>query len=374
MAIKIDNLIGIDASRSSMKQKTGTEYYSYELIRNLVLLKDHKFVLYAKEPITYIEKKENVEIKVMKFPRLWSQIRLSWEMMNNAPTVLFEPAHTIPVIHPMNTVVTLHDVGFKYFPELYTPLERYYHDFSMRHSVKHAKKIIAISNATKNDLIKIYGADEKKIKVIYHGFDKQKYYQRPKSEDVAQDILKFAPYIFFIGRLEAKKNIKNMVRAFSILKKDKSIKHKLVLAGRPGYLYEEIKDEIDKLSPDVKKDVIELGYVEDERVGQLMRNASIFFFPSYFEGFGMPLVEAMACGVPIVASNTTSIPEILNGSGILCDPERVEQFAKEISKIIKDDTLRQGLIAKGLERSKNFDWTKCARETLELIDSTISSV
>ncbi len=371
MAIKINNLIGIDASRSSMKQKTGTEYYSYELIRNLVLNDSFAFRLYAKEPLDYIPNKKNVEVKVMRFPRLWSQIRLSSEMLSHPPAVLFEPAHTIPIIHPKNTVVTLHDVGFKYFPELYTPLERYYHDFSMRHSIKHATKIIAISNATKKDLIKIYNADEKKIRVIYHGFDKQKYYKQPKSEVVPGDILRLTPYIFFIGRLEAKKNVKNMIKAFGLLREDKTIKHKLVLAGRSGYLYEEIKNEIDKLPQEVKRDVIELGYVPDDKVGQLMRNAAIFFFPSYFEGFGMPLVEAMASGVPVVGSNTTSIPEIMDNAGILCDPESPEQFSIAISKIIKDDNLKQDLTNKGLLRSKNFDWTKCAKETLEVLSSLV---
>jgi len=371
MAIEVNNVIGIDASRSSMKQKTGTEYYSYELIRNLVLNEAVRFRLYAKEPLNYIESKKNVEVKVMKFPRLWSQIRLSSEMIAHPPAVLFEPAHTIPLIHPSKTVVTLHDVGFKYFPELYTPLERYYHDFSMRHSVKHATKIIAISNATKKDLIKIYNADEKKIKVIYHGFDREKYYKQSKSEVVPDDILKLTPYIFFIGRLEAKKNVKNMIKAFGLLRQDKTIKHKLVLAGRSGYLYEEIKNEIDKLPDEVKQDVVELGYVSDDKVGQLMRNASIFFFPSYFEGFGMPLVEAMASGVPVVGSNTTSIPEIMQNAGILCDPDSAEQFSSAISKIIKNDNLKQDLIDKGLLRSKDFDWTKCAKQTLDVITSLI---
>ena len=364
-------IIGVDASRSSVKQKTGTEYYSYELIKNLVKSNDHIFRLYSKEELKYIEKKTNIEFKVMRFPRLWSQIRLSAEMISNPPSVLFEPAHTIPLLHPKKTVVTLHDVGFRYFPELYTPLERYYHHIFMKFSVKHATKIIAISHATKNDLIKMYGADPKKIEVIYHGFDSEKYLPSSNLEGVSAKTKELGQYIFFIGRIEAKKNIKNMVRAYGILRENPKINHKLVLAGRGGYLYEEIKEEILNLPEKIRNDVVELGYVEDERVSELMRNASVFFFPSYFEGFGMPLVEAMASGVPVVASNTTSIPEIIQTAGLLSDPDDPKIFAQNLTKIILDKRMRENFIKLGLERARFFTWEKCAAETLSAIDSVL---
>ena len=361
-------VIGVDASRSSVVQKTGTEYYSYELIKNIVKNKAFNFRLYSKEKLQYISKQDNIEQKVMRFPKLWSQVRLSYEMLKNPPAVLFEPAHTIPVIHPKNTIVTLHDIGFKYFPELYTPLERYYHDFCMRYSVKHSTKIIAISQATKSDLIKTYHAQEDKIVVIYHGFDREKYHVLKREEKKSEEIEALGDYIFFIGRLEAKKNVCNLIKAYKIFREKDDTNYKLVLAGRPGYKYEEIEEEINKVPSEIRQDIIELGYVGDEKAGELMRNASIFFFPSYFEGFGMPLVEAMACGVPVVASNTTSIPEILDGSGLISDPDNPKIFADNLYKLFQKKELREDFIKKGLRRSQQFSWEKCAKQTLDVIE------
>jgi len=360
-------LVGIDASRSNVKQMTGTEYYSYEIVKNLVGFNEVNFRLYSRSPLSYLPQRANLQKKVMKFPRLWSQIRLSAEILRNPPDVLFEPAHTIPLYHGKRTVVTLHDVGFRHFPELYTPLERIYHDFCMSFSAKHATKIIAISEATKDDLIKIYHVDARKISVIYHGYDKTKYFPASMAAKASSDVAKLRPYIYFIGRLEAKKNVKTLIQAYGKLRQDKTISHKLVLAGRPGYLYEEIKREINRLPEAIRKDIIEPGYIPDEQVGEYMRFASIFAFPSYFEGFGMPLVEAMASGVPVVASDRTSVPEIIGAAGLTSNPDDDRKFADNLSSVIKNKRLRANLIEAGLERSKKFDWKKCARETLDEI-------
>lgn len=367
--------IGIDASRAGSKQKTGTEYYSFEIIRNLIKIDNkNEYILYAKNSLddVFPNLPQNVSVKVMKFPKLWSQIRLSLEMIQDPPDVLFVPAHTIPLYHPKNTVVTLHDVGFKYYPDLYTPLERYYHDFCMRFSVQHSKKIISISLATEHDLIKLYSAHKKNISVIYHGFDYNKYFVESsfdKSEYGEQQ--KNSPYLFFIGRLEAKKNVVNLIKAFALLRQESRVKHKLVLAGRPGYQYELMKDEIDKLPEDLRRDIIELGYVSDRDAGKYLRCADILIFPSRFEGFGMPLLEAMASGIPVVASNTTSIPEIVSDAGILCNPDKPFDFAAACSKIINSKSLREDLIRKGLKRSKEFSWENSARETLKVIEDSV---
>lgn len=363
-------LIGIDASRSNVKQKTGTEYYSQEIIKYLIGFKDVTFRLYSKTPLTYLKNSGNLEFKVMPFPKLWSQIRLSFELMQNKPDVLFEPAHTIPIIHPKKVVTTLHDVGFRYFPELYTPLERIYHNWSMAFAVKHATKIIAISEATKKDLIKFYNADPKKITVIYHGFDKEKF--TPAKGEASDEIKKLGDYIYFIGRLEAKKNITTLVKAFGKLRQqNKELTTKLVLAGRPGYLFEDIQDEINNLPEEIRKDVIRPGYIADEIMADYLKFAKVFAFPSKFEGFGMPLVEAMACGVPVVASNCTSIPEICGDAALLHKTEDSNELAEMLKKVLIQKELREDLIKKGFERVKIFDWEKSAKETFEVIKEAI---
>ncbi|MDH4358540.1 MAG: glycosyltransferase family 4 protein [Candidatus Berkelbacteria bacterium] len=361
------NLLGIDASRSNVAQRTGTEYYSYEIIKAIVENDDFKYRLYSRTPIEYLKVTGNIQSKVMSFPRLWSQFRLSCEILRNPPDVLFIPAHTIPLYHGRCVVTTLHDVGFRHFPELYTPLERYYHDFCMRFAVKHATRIIAISEATKKDIIKFYNAKADKIRVIYHGYTKEKYYPLKKGETASQGVEALKPFIFFIGRIEAKKNVKNLIKAYGLLRKDPLIKHKLVLAGRPGYQYEEIKSEVENLEDEIKKDVVELGYVEDDTVSELTRHASVFAFPSRFEGFGMPIIETMASGVPVVASNTSSIPEIASGAALLSDPGDIKNLSHNLFLAIKDIKTRNDLTQKGLRRASEFSWEKSARQTLEVI-------
>lgn len=360
-------IVGIDASRSNTTQRTGTEYYSFEIIREMLKQKrsDVLYRLYSKTPLDYIEKTENVENKVMAFPKLWSQLRLSAEILQNPPSVLFVPAHTIPLYHGSKTVVTLHDVGFRYYPELYTPLERHYHNWCMGFSVRHATEIIAISEATKKDLIEVYRADPQKITVIYHGYDKDKYYFK---KDNDERLGKIGPYIYFIGRLEAKKNIVTLIKAFARLKSDQSILHKLVLAGRPGYMYEEIKDLINTLDPRIKNDIIELGYVSDEDAPIYMRNADIFAFPSNFEGFGMPLVEAMASGIPVVASSTTSIPEIVGGAGLLHAVKDDKELCEKLKLLIINRQEYKKYQELGLDRASCFNWDDAARKTLEVIE------
>lgn len=361
-------IIGIDASRSNVAQRTGTEYYSFEIIKNIAKINTKDTLrLYCKSPLEYINKQSNIEMRELHMPRLWSQIRLSYELYKDSPDVLFVPSHVVPLYHP-KTVVTLHDVGFRHFPELYTPLERIYHHQTMKNSVKNAEKIIAISETTKFDLIKLYNADPDKITVIYHGYDKDKFYPA-KSNNKPEEIASLGEYIYFIGRLEAKKNVKNLVRAYGVLRQNKDIKHKLVLAGRPGYQYEEIVSEINNLPQDIRKDVVEPGYIPDSIMADYLRYASVFAFPSKFEGFGMPLVESMACGVPLVASNTTSIPEIVGPAGILFDPNDEKAIARSLEMVINDQELRRKLIGQGFDRLKMFDWEKAARETLRVIES-----
>jgi len=365
-------IIGIDASRSNVKQKTGTEYYSQEIIKHLVKNKDVNFRLYSKTSLGFLKKEQNIEFKVMPFPKLWSQIRLSLELLTNRPDVLFEPAHTIPVIHGRKVVTTLHDVGFRYFPDLYTPLERFYHNWSMRFAVRHATKIITISESTKKDLVKFYSADPEKIEIIYHGYDEEKFYPKRQSQKAPEEIQKLGEYIYFIGRLEAKKNIVSLVKAFGILrKKHPELRTKLVLAGRPGYLYENIKTEIRKLDENIQQDVVEPGYIPDEIMSEYLRFARVFAFPSKFEGFGMPLAEAMACNVPIVASNTTSIPEITGDAALLHNVEDENQIAEFLYTALTDESTRKRLIASGTKRLPMFDWEKAASKTLDVVKSTL---
>jgi len=355
--------IGIDTSRVTKTQLTGTEYYSIQLIKKLNNIEtDDKFLLYAqKDPHSRLGKlNSNFKTKIMPFPRLWSQIRLSIEMIFHKPEVLFVPAHLLPLIHPKNSVVTIHDLGFKKYPELYPPHELLYHNFGMNFSVKHAKKIIAISEATKKDLLSSYAIEPNKIEVIWQGCDLN--FFKPSSKPNKK------PYIFYIGRIEEKKNIINMVKAFAFLKKEKGLKHQFILAGSPGYNYENIKKEIDSLPSEIRCDIIELGYISQNDYLQYLQEAEIFLFVTNFEGFGMPIIEAMACGTPVITSNVSSMPEIAANAALLVNPCRPNDIGMAMSKLIHNPGLRQSLILKGRVRSKIFTWQKTAQKTLAVLE------
>ncbi|MBI2263151.1 glycosyltransferase family 4 protein [Candidatus Berkelbacteria bacterium] len=361
--------IGIDASRAlKTKFKTGIEHYTAEIIKALAKIdSENQYLLYSPKPPTntLAALPSNFIYKIMPFPRLWSQVRLSLEFLFNKPDVFFEPAHTVPLIHPKNSVITIHDLGFKYFPELYTPFEKRYHNFSADFSARHGKIVIVPSENTKNDLIKFYKLPAAKIRVVPHGIDHSLYY--PVKQPLKDTSLDRAPYLFFIGRLEEKKNILGLLEAYALLRQEREIKHKLVLAGKPGFGYEKIKERMLKFPPHIQADIVELGYVPEEELSQWMRHADCFVFVSFFEGFGIPVIEAMASNVPVVCSNTTSLPEVASGAAILVDPKSPLDISAALSKIIHSQKVRGNLIYKGRKRALNFTWEKAAKATLEIL-------
>lgn len=358
-------LIGIDASKVVKPFKTGTETYSLEIIKALAKI-DYKnqYILYTpktlKEKIPDLPK--NFYEKVLPWGKFWTQMRLSYEMLRKKPDILFIPAHTLPMIYPKKTVVTLHDLGFKHFPELYSPTELSYHNWAMDHSVKHAYHILTDAAFTKKDLISKYTLDPQKISVVALGYDQKTFFPLKERK-------KTKPYLFYVGRLEEKKNIVGMIRAYAILRKEQKITHQFVLAGRPGFGYEKIQSEIKKLPRDIQKDVVELGYVDQKTYVEYLKNADILFFCTFFEGFGLPVVEAMASGIPVVASDRTSIPEITGKAAVLVDPTKPFEMAVELSRVINNSGLRKALISKGLVRASLYSWQKTAQKTLDILEN-----
>lgn len=364
---KIRPIVGIDAHRATDPEKTGTEHYSYQIIQQLLKInRDFQLRLYSDKPITgFIG---GYEAKIMRFPRLWSQLRLSLEMMLHRPDLLFVSAHTIPVIHP-TTVVTLHDLGFKYFPELYDQSELWYHNWSMNYAVRHARHIISVSQYTKDDLIKTYGINPSRITVIYHGWDRQLY--RPlKNGEKPEYKQKYDRFIYYLGRLERKKNYLKLLKTFIELKKT-SPKLKLVASGKPGVGYEETREYLKSINPAIRHDIIELGYTPDKQAAALMREAEVFVFPSQFEGFGLPLIEAMASGTPIVATRLTSIPEIVKDAGLMVKSAESNLLVPAIKRILDNPGLKKDLIARGLKRSKDFSWEKAGSQTYQVLHDAI---
>ncbi|HAL62153.1 MAG TPA: glycosyltransferase family 1 protein, partial [Chloroflexi bacterium] len=233
-------LVGIDASRATSPQRTGTENYSLYLIRHLLALNAQRYRLYfnAAPPPRLFPQSDNWEARVMPFPRLWTHLRLSWEMACRPPDLLFVPAHVIPLIHP-RSVVTVHDLGYIYYPQAHRPFDRLYLDLSTRFNASVASQIIADSEATKNDLVREYGVPEERITVVYPGCNLEPVIDETGWERVRERYHLPDRYILHLGTLHPRKNILRLLEAFQSLAGDFPDLH-LVLAGKKGWLYEEI--------------------------------------------------------------------------------------------------------------------------------------
>lgn len=426
-------LIGIDASRANRDRRHGPEWYSYYLIKHFARLdKKNQYILFCDTPLTgglldlscpEMEKDCVGEIKFDKngfqiikspynnfrgrvlgwpFKFLWTQSRLSAAMLKGKIRpldVLFIPAHTLPFIHPKKSVVTIHGVGFGRETNFYErekmgpkskrvqnltdllvrifTLGKYgansydYQAWSIKYALKNARAIISPSEFTKSELVDIFGADEKKTRVIANGFNEKLYTTEIREERVRAVLDKYGvekPYLFYCGKLERKKNIPALVEAFSIMKnKHPEIKHKLVLAGNASYGYDEAVFVANEY--DMEQEIIMPGWVAEKELPCFYKGADAFVFPSRYEGFGIPLLQAMGTGLPIATSNSNPIPEVVGDAGLFFDAGDIYGMADALYRIIVDEKLRKELIAKGIERAKNYSWEKCAKETLELIES-----
>lgn len=369
-------IIGIDASRANRVLKSGTEWYSYYLILELAKIdKNNRYFLYTPNKLEgkLAKLSENFKEKILRWPlkRLWTMLRLSFEMLLSPPDLLFVPAHIIPIVSPKNTVTTIHDVGFLRYPQLYSKRELKYHKFGLKQAIKKAKKIITISEFSKKELVELCHIPSEKIEVIYLGFS-PKYKQirdRQKTEAILEKyhISKSIPYILYTGRLEYKKNTPRFILAFSKFKKETGLPHKLVLVGNQGVGIEEVLENIKKYN--LEKEIIMPGWVSEEDLFYILSGASLFVFPSLYEGFGIPILEAMSCGVPVCASARASIPEVAGDAALFFNPENEEEMAKSIEKILKNPNLQKELKEKGKKRASVFSWGKCARKTLRMLES-----
>jgi len=416
-------LIGIDASRANRGHKSGTEWYSYYLIKALAKIDSkNEYILYTDQPLInglldlacteatcrrtdveydadgyqkLISPHHNFKAKVVNWPLkyFWTLGALSWEMLTKKPDVLFVPAHGIPLIHPAKTVATIHDIGFKQEKKLYNP-ERIgykikgwdwfvglvtfgkhkataldYLDWSTGFALKQAQAIITISDFSKSELIKHYHADPKKIAVIHNGYNNELFSFEPKTEKLSAILETYGierPYIFYVGRLEKKKNIAKLIEAYALARQNFGIKQKLYLIGDASYGYDEIKYLINEFGVD--RYVVATGWIEESHLPFIFKGGDAFVFPSKYEGFGIPLLQAMAAGTPIVASNVASIPEIAGDAALYFNPDDAFDMAEKIAKIIQNEETKQSLIKAGITRSQNFSWDNCAKATLELIE------
>lgn len=343
--------------------RTGTEEYSFELVKSLAasgLSREHEIVLFVKRRSRIgFALPSGFSVREIGGDFLWTQLSLSWELLRRPVDVLFVPAHTVPIVHPRRTVATVHGLEFRRCPDCYSRRARWLLEINTRLALRSASRVIVPSQGTRKDLMAIYGIEDKRISVISHGAPGI----RPRADAGAGGTFD----VLFVGRLERRKNVVRMVRAFDCFLDSLPAAEsaRLILAGALGFGGYEIEREIAACRH--KDAILVKGYVPEEEKQELYASASAFFFPTLAEGFGLPILEAMSHGVPVIASRGGAAEEVSGGAALLVDPEDEAEMARALAELHRDRSKRGDLRRKGYENLSRFSWQKCARETWEVL-------
>lgn len=360
--------IGIDASRVAPAERTGTERYSFELLAALARHDRYNaYTLYCNGlPAALPPLGPNFTLRALPAPRLWTHLRLGPETVRRSPDVLFVPAHVLPLLHPRNSVVTIHDLGYLAFPQAHPVARRLELHLTTLWSARAARRLIAISQATKADLVRHYGVAPDKVSVVAHGLAPQ---FRPADRAAIAAVQVRAgisgDYLLYVGTVQPRKNLARLITAFA--QADLPSTLQLVIAGKRGWLTETIMRRAAEVG--VAERVRFIGYVADADLPALLGGALAFVFPSLYEGFGMPVLEAMACGAPVLTSATSALPEVTGAAALLVDPRDAGAIAAGLTRLATDAGLRADLRERGLARAAAFTWERCAAETLRVLQA-----
>jgi len=374
--------IAIDAIPAVDRNKTGIGWYTHHLINTLPLVDaDSEYTawyLHARDPFNkdrYFADLPNLREKGIPFPaRLWQRLsnrtgmpRVEWTTRFDA---FFAPNYIPPATRTKGLVVTVHDLAFKILPETAPHANRFWHRY-FEDSLAQAAEIITVSEATRHDLCEIYDIQPERVTAILSGVDLD-VFQRASDEAIASVRADFGidgPYLLFVGGLEPRKNLRMLLRAFSHLPAD--IRPTLVLAGAPVHWIpggpEIMTSAMRALPSEVSDRVVLTGYVSEAQKVALLSGAKALVYPSVYEGFGMPVLEAMAVGTPVLTSNLSSLPEVAGEDAVLVDPYETSSIAEGMQSLLTDDALRSRLREAGLARAQRFTWEETARQTAKVL-------
>jgi len=300
---------------------------------------------------------------------LWEQALAPIECRRQRLDLLHSPAYVQPLLATCRSVVTVHDLSFVLMPEAFRPANRLYLALLTRLSVRRADRVVAVSESTRQDVIRLLGVPGEKVAVVHHGIEPE-FRPLPDAGRVEQfRRSRGLPerYVLYVGTLEPRKGVPTLLRAYALARRELGIEHRLVLAGGKGWGYGQIFGLVDELG--LRDDVLFPGFVPLHELPLWYNGASLFAYPSRYEGFGMPVVEAMACGTPVVTSRSSSLPEVVGDAGVLVEPGDVPGLAAALARVLGDDDYRDDLRRRGLERATRFSWDEAARRTVEVYRS-----
>lgn len=276
----------------------------------------------------------------------------------------------LPRLTHSQSVLILYDLAFRLYPEAFTRLNRWFQALTMGMFLRTADAVMAISESTKKDAMRLYGIDESRLTVVYGGVNPR--FQPASPGEVASTRSRYGlpeHYILFVGSIEPRKNLSTLLTAFSALKQQspEADSLKLVAAGKKGWIYAGFFQRLRELG--LEEEVVLPGFVADEDLPALYTASDLFVFPSWYEGFGLPVLEAMACGAPVVCSNAASLPEVAGDAALLVSPDDVRGLREAISRALTDLTLRNELIERGFRQAARFTWERAAQQTLAIYEN-----
>jgi glycosyltransferase involved in cell wall biosynthesis len=353
--------VGIEARILSHPRRTGIERPLLGLLQGLREIPDPpEILLYTRgEHASPLDLPPCARWRALNARFGWLTIALPLAARRDRCDVIYFPYPILPPYRPIPTVAMIHDLGFVRFPEHY-PADMLRNLVGpMRSAATRATHLVAVSESTKRDLVELFGITADKISVVYHGVGAEFAPLPDAREKVRARIGIERPYVLFVGTVQPRKNLPRVIEAFARVVREQGILHELVIAGQKGWLPEESMNAPQKFG--VEHRVRFVDYVPEEMLPALYTAADALAFPSLYEGFGLPVLEAMACGVPVLTSKTSSLPEVAGDAALLVEPTSAEDIAQGLSRILSDESLRIALRDKGLARARSFTWANSAR-------------
>ncbi|MCH8049156.1 glycosyltransferase family 4 protein [Patescibacteria group bacterium] len=369
---------GIDANVLTRPERTGTERYVFSLLKEMMkfpLQQDERVLLYVSRPINDLPSlPTGWKLDLLNWPpkRAWTHLRLSWELLRRTPNVFFTPAHEIPRFHGRTKIVsTVHDIAFHVIKDIYPPAIKRRQEWAVRRAIRASTHLLTVSESTKQDLIKYYKVPTQMITATPLAIDREMFEitEEERASVLLRHRLAKGRYFISVGRIEKKKNILMLIDAFTEVKRRRNIGDpiQLVLGGTFGYGGEAIKKHIARSA--FKESIRLLGFIPDEDLAALVSGALGYVFPSHYEGFGIPALEAMAARVPLIASDIPALREVAGDAALYASPKSSSQWVDMMERVILKKVDTESMVLKGKERVALFSWEKTAQKTWEVLRS-----
>lgn len=371
----IGHLLSFEASY----RQAGVSRYTEALIRELpALAPDDEFIVFAGRQRPPASRRFDARIAWVHspLPTARPEVRIAWEQTSGLTIaqrhrldVIHAPVNVTPVVSGAPRVVTIHDLAFHLYPEQYPGAKQRYLRAMTRLSVRRATRVIAVSDATRRDIIRLYGCDPARVTTVPNGVGPE-FAPLPQEQVAAFRRARGLPepFILFLGTLQPRKNLETLLRAYARVAAETG--WGLVVVGATGWSYEPIFATAEALG--LTKSVVFAGFADPEELPLWYNAAGMLVYPSLYEGFGLPALEAMACGTPVIAANNSSLPEVVGEAGLLVGAKDVEAMAHAIATLARDDELRQELSARGRQRAAGYSWRKTAEATLGVYHDAVS--